>query len=190
MSKAFDVSANIGFDGSTYFCKRCGKAGYGKATQVRGHLALCPGTILRKGGELTSSSNHLQPLVSGSDGGLSGGQLVQPLVAVDPVPNPVDGRYEELAGRVALVENHYVHLMNQANPSQQHQSAEQDFFSRNKGIILISVAIFLALILSGRSGNCQGASDGKSTSVGNIGTKALAKLVDTGISKGVASLFK
>lgn len=47
--RAFNVSDNIGFDGETYYCRRCGKDGYARATQVRGHLALCPGTLARKG---------------------------------------------------------------------------------------------------------------------------------------------
>lgn len=74
MGRAFDVSVNIGFDGGTYFCKRCGKAGYERATQVRGHLAMCPGTLMRKGVESTTSSNQFQPVASEYNGGLSGVQ--------------------------------------------------------------------------------------------------------------------
>jgi hypothetical protein len=203
MGKAFDVSANIGFDGSTYFCKRCGKAGYGKATQVRGHLAMCPGTLMRKGVEPTTACNHLQPLATEYNGGLSGGQPVVVAAVVDPVANPPVGGYEQLAsqvatmagefttmaGEVATMRNHYNHMMGQVNQPQ-YQPVGQDFFSQYKGIIIVGAIIFFALMLSERSGNCQGASDGKSTSANNIGTKALTKLVDTGITKGIASLFK
>lgn len=200
MGKAFDVSVNIGFDGASYFCKRCGKAGYGKPTQVRGHLAMCPGTLMRKGVEPTSSSNQLQPLASDYNGGLSGGQLLQPLAVVEPVANPVAnppvGGYEQLISRldtvvseVATMKNHYNHVMGQINQPQ-YQSAKQDFFGQYKGLIIVGAIIFFALILSQQSGKCEGLVGDKSSRAANIGDKALNKLVDVGVSKGIASLLK
>jgi len=154
MGRAFDVSDNIGFDGSTFFCKRCGKAGYERATQVRGHLAMCPGTLMRKGGAPTTSRNQLQPLASGYDGGLAGGQPVEAAVVAGPVSNQLDSRYEELAGRVATMENHYTHVMESINPPQ-HQSAQQDFFTQYKGLIIVGAIILFAIIMSNQSGQCQ-----------------------------------
>lgn len=195
MGQAFNVSDNIGFDGSSFFCRRCGKAGYERATQVRGHLAMCPGTLMRKGVEPTTSSNQLQPLASGYNGGLSGSQLLQPLVVAGPVTNPVDGpvdsRYEQLAGRVTQMENHYNHVLQTVNqPQYQPATAKQDFFSQYKGILILGAVILFALILSERSNNCPATSDGKSSKAADIGTKALGKLLDTSITKGVSALFK
>lgn len=194
MGQAFDVSANIGFDGSTYFCKRCGKAGYARATQVRGHLAMCPGTLMRKAAASTTSYNHLQPLATGDNAGLGGSQLLQPVVVADPVANPVanplaaDTRYHELAGRVAMIENHYNHVMQSMNQPQ--YQPKQDFFSQYKGVIIVGAIILFAIMLSKQSGQCQPGSTGKSVDMGALGAKALSKVVDVGITKGVASLFK
>lgn len=189
MGKAFDVSANIGFDGATYFCKRCGKAGYERPTQVRGHLAMCPGTLMRKGVEPTSSCNYSQPLVTGYNAGLSGGQLVEEVVVAGPLSNPVDSRYEELAGRIATMENHYNHVMQSVNQPE-YQPAQQDFFSQYKSLIIVGAIILFAFILSERSGKCQGLAGDKTSRAGNIGDKALLKLVDVGVTKGIASLLK
>lgn len=189
MGRAYDVSVNIGFDGSTFFCKRCGKAGYERATQVRGHLAMCPGTLMRKGVAPTSSSNQFQPVVSGNNGGLGGGQPVVEEVVVGPVGNSVDSRYAELAGRVATMENHYTHVMESVNPPQ-HQPAQQDFFTQYKGLIIVGAIILFAFMLSERSGKCQVLADGKVSRASNIGDKALSKLVDVGVTKGIASLLK
>jgi hypothetical protein len=87
------------------------------------------------------------------------------------------------------MENHYNHVMQSVNPPQ-YQPAQQDFFSQYKGIIIVGAIILFAIIMSNQSSQCQAGSGGKGANIGNIGAKALSKLVDTGITKGVASLFK
>jgi len=193
MGKAFDVSKNIGFDGSTYFCKRCGKAGYGKATQVRGHLAMCPGTLMRKGVEPTGSSKQLQLLASGYNGTLSGGQPVVAAVVDNPVNELVDNqlavKYSQLEERMIKVENHYTHVMGQINQPAQYQPAQKSFFDQHKVVIIIGVLVFVMTMLEREAGKC-GETENKGTMMGSLGTKAMSKLVDTGITKGVAALFK
>lgn len=95
-----------------------------------------------------------------------------------------------LETRVGFNDNHYNHLLMQKNQSEQYHSVNQDFFSQYKGMIIVGAIILFAIIMSNQSGQCQAGSDGKGTHIGNIGTKALSKLVDTGISKGVSALFK
>lgn len=36
------ISDNIGWDKGSFFCRHCGRKGYKKMAQVKGHLALCP----------------------------------------------------------------------------------------------------------------------------------------------------
>jgi len=203
MGKAFNVSDNIGFDGNSYYCRRCGKAGYWKATQVRGHLAMCPGTLARKGVSPTTScnqlpsgngaglqespANQLQPVRGASGGGLGGSQLLQPVVVDGPVANPLAGGYQELERRVGVMENHYNHFLMDRNQPE-YQSVKQDFFTQYKGVIIVGALILLAMLLSNKG--CSEPSTGKGVNVGDIGGRALSKLVDTGITKGVASLFK
>ena len=44
------VEKFVGFDGQTYFCRLCGRAGFKSVASVRGHLGYCPS---RKGGLLS-----------------------------------------------------------------------------------------------------------------------------------------
>lgn len=45
MGKAYHVSDHIGFDGKHYYCLHCGRSGYERMTQARGHLGQCPEKI-------------------------------------------------------------------------------------------------------------------------------------------------
>lgn len=66
----------------------------------------------------------------------------------------------------------------------------QDFFDRYKGVILLGAIIVLAVILTNQSKQCPAPSSSTGKNVSDVGGKALQKLLDVGITKGVASLFK
>lgn len=95
-----------------------------------------------------------------------------------------------LETRVGFNDNHYNHLLMQKNQPEQYHSVNQDFFSQYKGIIIVGAILLFAVILSKQSNQCLAGSGSKGVSVGDIGGKALSKLVDAGISKGVSALFK
>jgi len=42
---AYNISEHIGFDGKHYYCQHCGKSGYERMEQARGHLGQCPKKI-------------------------------------------------------------------------------------------------------------------------------------------------
>ncbi len=212
---AFNVSDNIAFDGHSYYCRRCGKAGYAKATSVRSHLALCPGTLLRKGIEPTTACNNnnrlLQPLNGAVDGGLGGGQQ-QPLVAVveplvggfsggqqqplvrEPVNNALLGRYEELDRRVALIENEYQHQLRRDNPPAPGLLSISQSINKNWVIILVVGAMVLWAMSQSYNARCNavgnGGADLKGSKVSQLGEKAVGKFTDRMVTKAADSLFK
>lgn len=97
--------------------------------------------------------------------------------------------YAQLEARMVKVENHYTHVMGQINqPQPNYQPAKLDFFSQYKNVIILGAVILFAVMLSGKSTACEGTTG--SSSLSNIGTKALAKLIDVGVTKGVGSLLK
>jgi len=196
---AFDVSQNIAFDGSSYYCKRCGKAGYLRATQVRGHLAMCPGTLARKGIAPTTSSNQLQPVATGIDGGLTSSQLPVVEVVVEPGNNqPVGpsgnsqllGYMQQIDRRVATMENEYSHVVQQTN-----QPQGKSWIEKNLALVVLGGMMLLWMLSSmGRSQQCvAGSSEPNNSSSGpnfkRLSERVLNKAADTVITKGVGKMF-
>jgi hypothetical protein len=199
------ISESIGFDGQFFFCRRCGKAGYTKMAQVRGHLSVCPGTAIRKGA-LPSDSN---PLVTHSlsrrDGGLGGQVLPSGLSPLNQPSNlgssyPPSGSsppalgygYEQLDHRIAMLENEYNHLLYRNNAP---AVSSGDWLNQNKSW-LIMVVVGLALVwVVGRSfqSNCNvaGTGDAKRTNrIEQLGEKAAGKFADRLVTKAADSLFR
>jgi len=192
---AFNVSDSIGFDGRSYYCRRCGRAGYRKATQVRGHLAMCPGTMMRKGVSPTTSynwlpsgngaglqnlgANYLQP-VTGASGGDLGGSQLQPLEVV------VGPSYEQLDRRISAMENEYQHLLQQRN-----QPAES-WFNKNMALILLGGIILIALF-SSMTQSCQCPTGESRTRRGpdmaKLSERVINKAADVAITKGFGRVF-
>lgn len=204
MSGPFNVSENIGFDGYSYYCRRCGKAGYQRATQVRGHLAMCPGTLSRKGILPTTTynqlptgngaalqhreANQLQPLRAASGGDAGGSQLLQPLAVVGPVDNHLAGNYQELDRRVAAIENEYAHLLYQRNRPQQSWPSKNIAWIVLAGIMLIG-------LLSGMGQSCECPAPGsppKRSSgprMTKLSERVMNKAADVAITKSLGRIF-
>jgi len=205
MGRPFNVSENIGFDGYSYYCRRCGKAGYSKPTQVRGHLGMCPGTLARKGVLPTTScnqlptkhsaplqnreANQLQLVREAPDAGFTGSQLLQQPVVVGPVGSSYqDQQLAGLSERVSAMENHYNHILQERNMPQ----TTQDWFNKNKSIIIIAGIILVAVWMMNQSRPACSTSETssvKKSTFGNVGEKAVYRLIDKGISKSVDRLF-
>ena len=189
---AFNVSDNIGFDGNSYYCRRCGKAGYERPTQVRGHLSLCRGTLARKGIPPTSTSTstykYLQPLSGAVDGALGDGQQVLQPLEVGPVDSVLVAKYESLDRRMSAMENEYNHVLVRNNPPINNN----DWFGQNKGLVIMVVIvafIFWTMNQSSCPSNCGESNKTGRSRVSSLGEKAAAKLIDRGITKSVDKLF-
>jgi len=189
---AFNVSDNIGFDGQTYHCRRCGKAGYQRPTQVRGHLAMCPGTLARKGIALTApatTQNQLQPVASGYNQSLSGGQLLPVPVVATPQSNQLVGRIDQLDNRLARMENEYNHVVQQVNPVLQ----EKSWIERNLMLVVLGGILLYSFLSSmSRSQQCVSGSSENSSSGPNfkkLSERVVNKAADIAISKGIGKMF-
>jgi len=193
MAKSFNVSQNIGYDGYTYFCRRCGKAGYERATQVRGHLALCPGTLLRKGMPATSKAvlptsgyNHLQVVNGAVNGGLGGVQQPLEEVVVGPVDNQLAARFVKLEGQVAQLQNEYHHVLGERNLP----ASASSWLSQNMGVVVIGILI-LFVVLSANRGSCQdGTSQRRGPDLNKLTDRVLSKAADTVVTKGLGRIFR
>lgn len=199
------ISENIGHDGTHFFCLRCGKSGYDKMAQVRGHLAMCPGTAIRKGVVLPNPNPTRpqpqyippqpvdQPVATSYNpvtGAFSGdsyprGQPVEQQQLWPVTAGQYDPRWEQ---RIAVLENEQHHMLMTRN----QPGALGDIFGRYKTLIICSALVLFAVALLSRNGKCDsGAATGNQKPiVGDVGKKALTKLVDKGITKGVDALFK
>lgn len=198
------VCKDVGWDGKGFYCLRCGKAGFKSEASARGHLSQCKGRAIGRGvpaiemGALQSSveqavvapvsvgdNGGTYPLFSGGGGAPGGGQSTTFLPDIVQVSS---GWYGNVDSRLKTLENEYNHLLIEKNQPSQYHPVKQDFFNQYKSVIIIGAIVLFAIMLSKQSGQCQ--SESGSTSMGNIGSKALSKLVDAGISKGVSALFK
>lgn len=183
------VCKDVGWDGQEYYCLRCGKAGFQREAQARGHLSQCKGRAVAKGifQPPVTAPQVLLPAGGGGvgaptyqlggAGGAGGGQTSS--FQGDPVWNfGVDQRLKAL-------ENEYNHMLVERN------LPANDWFSSNKNILIIIAVSVVALYLVTHNSQCQCGDGSKvvKNGVASLGEKALAKFVDRGIIKGVDSLF-
>ena len=212
-----NISDNIGHDGEGFFCRLCGKAGYKSMAAVKGHLAQCPGMAIKKGvipksqppiqlaaASYSPATAALSP-ASNVSGSYPAQQQPQPQKSTSWNSQPQLASWQaeqqrqaqQLADntqQIAQLQNERHHLM------LQNSLPKESFFERYKGIIITGGIIFVLILLFNQSRQCQVISDSgdpvgrvpakNGFDINSIGTKALTKLVDTGISKGVSSFFK
>lgn len=208
------ISENIAHDGTHFFCLRCGKSGYDRMAQVRGHLAMCPGTAIHKGVVLANPNpNPARPEPRYIDGA-----YVNKYEGVKPVVQPAANQYNPPASafsggfhppanqqeqqlgqvtsrwhdpdweqRLSTLENESRHMLMSRN----QPGALGDLFGRYKTLIICSALVLFAVAILSRN-QCDPGSgtENKKQIVGDVGKKALTKLVDKGITKGVDALFK
>lgn len=203
------VCKDVGWDGQGFYCLRCGKAGFRSEASARGHLSQCKGRAIERGVPVVGMENLpapvetfqrlpveqvvLPPVGAGAGGGTyhpfsggggGGGQTttLQSEAVVD-----YSGWYPGVDQRLKALENEYNHMVMSTN----QPGAVGDWFSHNKGIIIIGAIVLFAVIMMNQNRQCPSVSgSGGMKAIGNVGEKALMKLMDRGISKGVDSLFK
>jgi hypothetical protein len=208
MGRSFNVSENIGYDGFSYYCRRCGKAGYSKPTQVRGHLAMCNGTLIRKGLPPTTScnqlptgnhaglrdrgANQLQPVRRASLGALPEVQLQPVEVVVGPGNYQLDDHYQQLDGRIAALENEYNHFLMERNSPK-----GESWVSKNMGWLVFGAIVLFAIVSGGFGQVCQSPTGiGQAQSTGStgspfnsLGPKLVGKAAERAMMKSVDRLF-
>jgi hypothetical protein len=208
MATPFNVSENIGFDGYSYFCRRCGKAGYSKPTQVRGHLAMCEGTLIRKGlppttgynqlatgnhaGLRDRGANQLQPVRAASFGALDGGQLQPVEVVVGGGNYQLDNQFQQLAGRISALENEYRHSLMEMN-----RPKAESWVSKNIAWLVLGGILLLVLLSGGLGQVCQsptGVSGSQPVRSGgspfsSLGPKLVGTAVQRAMSKSIDRMF-
>lgn len=200
MQNITKISENIAHDGTHFFCLRCGKSGYDRMAQVRGHLAMCPGTAIRKGVILPNPNPtrpesqyiHPQPVPTQYNplATAFSGDSYQPATQLEQqqLGQVTAGQYNpSLEQRLATLENESHHMLMSRN----QQGALGDLFGRYKTLIICSALVLFAVaILSRNQCDPGSAKPDQKRIVGDVGKKALTKLVDKGITKGVDALFK
>lgn len=205
------ISESIGWeDGKGFFCRRCGKAGYARMAQVKGHLAMCPGTAIRKGaiprsqppvqlaGQLAATS--WQPVGSPSNAGLTGQASYQQQQQLEPVdnqpayPNQLASQlgypvYQDLNSRVSRLENEYQHSLIQRN-------SPGGIFGLDKNalILIIVVGLLIFWAVEQRGSQCPTVVEGKPKAsnkpMGKLSEKVMTKFTDRVVTKAADSLFK
>jgi hypothetical protein len=199
------ISDNIGWDGNGFFCRRCGKAGYGKMAQVKGHLAMCPGTAISKGaiprgqppGQLAATS--WQPVGSASNAGLTGRasyqqqQQLQPANNQPAYPNQPASQlgypaYTDLNSRVSRLENEYQHALVERN-------APGQIFGLDKNALMLILVVGLLIFwaVEQRGSQCPTVLEGKpkaSKPMGKLSEKVMTKFTDRMATRAADSLFK
>jgi hypothetical protein len=176
------VSDNIGMEGNSFFCRRCGKAGYPSMASVKGHLGMCKGKAIQRAGGVqlaTASSSSVGTASIARLGGISTSQLTATAgPGIQLAPADID--YGELSNRVASLENEYNHLLAENNVPVN----SDDWVSRNKDILIIlGIGIGLYLLLQQSKCNCGARANGIGSTLVN---RAAGKAVDYGLNK----LFK
>lgn len=192
-----NISDNIAWDGQHFFCRRCGKSGYKKMSQVRGHLAMCQGKAIQKGAIPQSQpvGNQLQVVTTASKANLEGsptGWQPQLAEAVVPSYNQLYGNQlsglSGLVGRIEKlekkVENEVQHLLVQNNTS------ANDWFSTNKGVVIVVAVGVVLLVLLLRESSCKCEAPGGRTKANGIGSTLATRAVSKVVDKSLDRIFK
>lgn len=201
------LSESIGHDGAYYTCLRCGKSGYEKMAQVKGHLAMCPGTQMRKGVPAPGSMAN-QPQLAGHLAAASWEPAIEPNLPspsyqqqqqqLEPAPasyvqlaSPSYSEYNQLKAEVRQMQNHWTHMMEDKNPV-----SGKDWFSQNRqAIIMVGVGVIIVVYLMASKNkscpvDCSTSGSSGSGNVQGIAQKTMTKVLDRAVIKGVDALFK
>jgi len=205
------ICKDVGHDGESYFCLRCGKAEFQSVAAARGHLGYCKGRMIQKGilpvepGLVPQRDSPLLPVAAApapAPAAISRSLAAAPAAPAaaknttqvlggfgvarqDPeaYPQHPPPGYFALESRIGVLENERHHLLLSANGS------GSSWFDQNKTLLLIG-GFLLALILLSGSGQCSTVGDVSAGSRNGIKEKALAKLLDRSVSKTVDMVFK
>jgi len=198
------VSDSLGYDGETYFCRLCGKAGYRSLAAAKGHLAQCPGKMLQKHG--------VSPAVSAFSGSPGGGQPPGQLAAASyswagagqnadlqtssyqqqrqhlGLADAGLGRQvAELSRQVSRLSNEYHHMVLERNVG-----FDLGEFFRGKWFWTLAVGLFLAYSFGRQNCSCPSLGEPSKSSGGgrSLGSALSSKALDRVVSKGIDRIFR
>lgn len=174
--------------------------------QVKGHLAMCKGTQIRKGVPAHIPGPEHPVQLAGQLAATGYSPVVEPLPAsysyqqqqqqLEPAPTSYGQlagvgylEYQQLARRVGEMENHYNHVLQTINAP-----SPVDWFSKNKNVVMLVAVVVIAYLLSNMNRQCStlslGSGSGSGGNAQGIGQKTLMKVMDRAVVKGVDALFK
>ena len=202
-----EICKDVGFDGRSFYCMRCGRAGFRSEAAARGHLGQCKGRLISQGidpaalagrGAPAAGRSHARALDAAHAAAASSSYTKHMLGSFDDTsapfsPEPVgypDYIGQQLAihtSQIAELRNEYNHMLVRNNPP----TNNNDWFGQNKGLVMMVVIvafIFWTMNQSSCPSNCGESKTGRSR-VSSLGEKAAAKLIDRGITKSVDKLF-
>lgn len=163
-----------GFDGESYFCRFCGRAGFKSVMAVRGHLAACPsrlvkGSIKREGGGAAGggSSSEVALLLNSSSQALSSADSGG-LVRVSSMLQDVTRRLEKVE---SVLYNELPHLTAVKNNAT---------WWDDKLIRYAVIALFVLLFLQ---------QFGQTDKVGKLAVKAGERVFGKAVDKALSSVL-
>jgi len=190
--KITKVKEGVGFDGETYFCMRCGKAGFKSPAAVVGHLAHCQGiahlatTILARSapGLITTigagaAAQQQRSTINSETTLPAAGAQQQPSMINTGIAFSAEQRIwaviDQFDKRISRLEqvcyNETPHLV----------AAQQQKPEWKEKLLLIGIGFFLGWFLRGEY-EPRGPGSGRTLSVvSKVGERALTKAVDKAI---------
>ena len=190
------VCKDVGWDGQSFCCLRCGRAGFTSEASARGHLSQCRGTLIQKGLVLPPPpAANFGGLYGGGAGagagGGGGGQIALQQQPLNQYGQP-GGRWNEFDYRLGRLENEYNHLLVRNNTPKQ-----ESWLSQNFGWLVLGGIMLIALFSAFGQNQCPVPAGGAGSSpkrsgpdINKLSERILNKGVDTAITRGFGKLFK
>jgi len=155
-----------GHDGNSYFCRRCGKAGFSSIMQVRGHLSACPSrsdvVVVSPPGPPPVKENFSGVLVPNERRGVGGEtDMLQKLYAITT----------DLANRMERIERSFYNEI-------PHRLAVAQYQNNDFGWLKWILIALLVLWFFQKTGNSE--------SVKNLAGKAGDRLLSKAVDKAMA----
>jgi hypothetical protein len=173
------ISENIGWDGTYFYCRRCGKSGYSKMQSIKGHLSMCPGKAIQKGAiqlaNQPATASH-SPVGTMSIGNVESSPASQPATTAK-------SDNSQILSRISALENEYNHMLVENN----NPVSSSDWISRNKDmLIILGILVVLYLILQESKCKCANESSGRARANGfssTLANRAASKAIDYGLNE-------
>lgn len=192
MMEVKTISKNIAWDGKSFFCLHCGKAGFSSLAAVKGHQSVCPQRARNKGAVPTENSDQLPvrlPTATPSSYQLANGGEFAPFGSYHQQHQQL---LDRLGSLESTVSNELTHLR-QANYQSQGQGAQSWIQKNLTWVVLAGVFVFAVFLYTG--GNrcptqCDSDSGPKGPDLTKLGERVITKAADTAISKSFGRIFK
>lgn len=175
------VCKNVGYDGESYFCMLCGKAGYSTKEQAMGHLAKCKSRISSLASQLASQpASHLATISLAELPIELPTKLPSDTSAIEHLLSVQGQQIADIKQAQAKYANEIPHL----------QAVQQMGFLgiSTNGWIVIAIIAFVAYSV-GRESTCR-CSLSEGSPRRRLGSSIQDKVTDKAISYGISKLFK